>query len=523
MSSAGIQYKIGGDASALGNAFQHALRFTGDFTDRLKRALSARGLFDGLASGLVNALGGQNLGDVLGKAFKDISTKEIVQQQFKGLLGDGGDVARTVISELKSVATDAGVAHAEMLGVAAKMVGPGGSGMMNGTRAIETLKMLTDVARGGGPALAETGEIFGKMFESGKADAMALRGLKQIGIYEALAGAMKMDREEVEKLGETGKLTYDNMDAALRRLTGEGGKYFEQANRYKNTLDGIGEASKEAFGKVPGAFLQGLLAGGDGMEVMKIRMRQIRDAMMGWVGAARDFGKAMGENVRAVTLLMQGGTTGWSAIGDGIQAGLVGALNVLVRGLSAAADGFIAAMLQGMAEAKDALWGKTKPGADVRIRDSFTNAVKEGWKNGGKKGGDMIANPAADRWENAMRDAKGMAAWGLTPGGTLSLPGMSLQIADFVAAKLKGADGGNDYLSPANKSREREEPVHMKYTAPDDYARIGLYVGGGGPQGEAIAKQTADNTKIAADELKEIKGILRLDPKGQITFRGGRS
>ncbi len=67
--STAIQYKIGGDASELGKAFQHALRFTGDFTDNLKRAFSVRGLFDGLT----RALGGNNLGEVFGNAMKMIS------------------------------------------------------------------------------------------------------------------------------------------------------------------------------------------------------------------------------------------------------------------------------------------------------------------------------------------------------------------------------------------------------------------------------------------------------------------
>ena len=60
-----------------------------------------------------------------------------------------------------------------------------------------------------------------------------------------------------------------------------------------------------------------------------------------------------------------------------------------------------------------------------------------------------------------------------------------------------------------------------KIVEPDAMAKIGLYVGSGGAQGEAHAKSTAKNTEKTASGVTELVALAKRGRKGRATFGGG--
>lgn len=200
MNAGAIQYTLGADASGLQAAFAKALRFTGGFTDSLKKALSVRGLMDGLAGGLQNALGGSNLGQLVGNSFKAALGKEVLEMRFGAMLGEDAKHAPALLKEMAGRAREAGMQTSELADQGARLAGFG----MNASRINETLRMLADITKISGGSVGDLADIYGRAFRDGNVEARELHGLMQsnvnvLGELEKLTGKKVVYQFETRK------------------------------------------------------------------------------------------------------------------------------------------------------------------------------------------------------------------------------------------------------------------------------------------------------------------------------------
>lgn len=547
MSAGGINYSIGGDASGLGRAFQHALRFTGDFTDQLKRAFSVRGLFDGLASGLTQALGGNNLGEVFGNALKKASGKEVLQQNFAGLLGGDEKLASAAIDALQAFAGKSGIAADELNDAARTLIASGGA---NAARAVEDIQMLGEVARSTQRPIGELATVWAKMFSDGAVSSLELKGLLGAGVnIEALAKAAGMTGEEFKKLATDGELSFNTVANAMKALTTTG-IYAGQIDRFKGTFIGIAGEIQTQFQKIPAAFFSGII--GAGAAGAKESLRDISSIVEGWGLSARQFGEQLGAALTVAKQLNEEnklfGTDGLMA--TALEAGFGMAANALVSGSLGAASGFVAVLQAGIPKVFNAV--KTDV---IEIASNFADTISEalGFGPSQKKitpspvfSGSMpqdvrdaiLNNPQLAAQFEAAQDA----AWARsTPGKGEETLGKIFRdafnkgsefdlgagadakkrLAELLEGRMTQALGGAPRVMDAvmqvisaftsiplgrkqlGLANEAEEPGNfggrLKFDAPNAMAKVGMFVGAGGPQGafhhqQEIAKNTGKMT-----------------------------
>ena len=552
MSNGGaLNYKLGGDASELQKAFETGLRYAGDSVNKIKAAFSVRGIFDGLVSGMQSALGGSNFSQIFMNALKGAMGKEVIQQNFEGMLGAGADNAKAAITALKSFAAEAGLSIEEVIGTARRMFGEG----MNARAAVQDLQMLGEVSRGTGVSISGLGEIWGRMFSNGAVGVRELMHLSQenIPIYDALAKTMRVTTERVKELGGEGKITFDQMRQAMLSLTTGDGRFAGQIARYKGTLTGLYDQVRDTFAKIPGAFFEGII--GPNLTAAKAGLTDVKLVLDGWVASARDFGAQLGAAITvAKQLNAEGKLFGADGVfADAIEAAFGKGVDLMVGGLAGAANGFLAVLQTGLpalfnmvkqdfgewfegpiaslrelmgyeklTEVKkpDAVNSISQPAwavalgnspemrSDIASRDARTTQMKPGdgyakifadafhAGNGARLGlGDDAAQRLKDTLGPRMFEARGGEA-----GALERMIAPFLRVIEKVMPNI-GALGArnNPEAHPAGNSAHG-------IIAPDALARIGLFVGAGGPQGEAHARETAKNTAKALIQLKKMEG-----------------
>ena len=108
---------------------------------------------------------------------------------------------------------------------------------MQAEEASDTLTRLGDIAQGNGEAFKSLSLNMGQVFAKGKADATDLKqfvgqGFDVVGEVSEMTGK---SRAEIEKAG----ISYEQCAAALRHITGEGGKYNGMLAKQSRTLPGL--------------------------------------------------------------------------------------------------------------------------------------------------------------------------------------------------------------------------------------------------------------------------------------------
>jgi tape measure domain-containing protein len=111
---------------------------------------------------------------------------------------------------------------------------------VSASKTVGQLTQLNDVAIGSGAKIGDLAEIFGKVQEEGNLTAETFSKLsKQIpGFATTFAEAIGVPRAAFKALAADGKISADQITSALSKITGEGGKYFEQAAKQSQTLSG---------------------------------------------------------------------------------------------------------------------------------------------------------------------------------------------------------------------------------------------------------------------------------------------
>jgi tape measure domain-containing protein len=109
------------------------------------------------------------------------------------------------------------------------------------------LRAIGDVASGIGAPIGEIAEIYGKARVQGRLFAEDINQLtgRGIPIIQELAKQFGVADQEVKKLVQDGAISFDNLEAAFKSLTSEGGKFAGGMARQSRTLNGTFSTLKD--------------------------------------------------------------------------------------------------------------------------------------------------------------------------------------------------------------------------------------------------------------------------------------
>ena len=91
----------------------------------------------------------------------------------------------------------------------------------------QKLGMIGDVSAGLGQPIGDMIYLFGQIKTQGRAMTQDLNQFANRGvpIFDEVAKAMGVTKDQVKKLAEEGKITYDVIEKAFQNMTGAGGKF----------------------------------------------------------------------------------------------------------------------------------------------------------------------------------------------------------------------------------------------------------------------------------------------------------
>ena len=212
--------------------------------------------FDGMKKGaddstlsmksMVNAVGALGIGfgayQIANKIF-DIGKASIVaaanmEQQtvaFTTMLGSAAK-AESLLASLQEFAATTPFNFNELTEASRKMIAFG----FSTEEVIPKLRMVGDVSAGLSQPIGDMIYLFGQIKTQGKAMTQDLNQFANRGvpIFEEVAKAMNVPTNQVRKLAEEGKITYDVINKAFENMTGSGGKFGGLMEAQAKTLSG---------------------------------------------------------------------------------------------------------------------------------------------------------------------------------------------------------------------------------------------------------------------------------------------
>ena len=104
----------------------------------------------------------------------------------------------------------------------------------------EWSRRFADIATGSGVAADQLSKVFSRAMAIGKIDSRAIDTLARQGIpiYQELAAVIGTTTEAVQDMVKKGLVSADQYAAAFRRMTDEGGKYYNLSSQLSNTSAG---------------------------------------------------------------------------------------------------------------------------------------------------------------------------------------------------------------------------------------------------------------------------------------------
>ncbi len=328
-----------------------------------------------------------------------------------------------------------------------------------------TLKMLGDVSAASGKAIGDVAYLYGTLRTQGRAYQKDINQFTGAGIdlLPALAAVMGKQQFELKGLIEEGRIEFTDVEAAFRRMTSEGGRYFQMTARQGQTLAGVLEQTADAFdllklefGKVLVEEL-GIKEAAKDLEAFAGRLRASTDEIRPAVRFAGDLAKA------GAQISYEFGRAGLT-----VAALNVDALDRTFPGLKGAVDSF----RQMVKEAQDFKFDEEKlinfgaNVADVTVRTfgAIADTISNMWK---------AAEESAAPLLRTMQRLDAMATW-LGSGRAQPTPGSAPD-----RATLFPAYGGVDRTIPP--APPPGPPPGRRDSDPAQYGQFGLPVPGMSP------------------------------------------
>lgn len=191
--------------------------------------------FAGMASGMGGILAGAGIAIAIKKVASLGIEMEQTRVAFSTFLGDAGK-ANVLIAELNEFANVTPFDNAQIITASKALLTAG----VTAEGMTDQLKTIGDVAAGAGVPITELSQIFAKATNKGKLQAEELNQFAERGIpiLDVLAKKWGMNKAEVLKMGEKGKITADVMKEAFQTMSGEGGRFFNMMEKQSATAGG---------------------------------------------------------------------------------------------------------------------------------------------------------------------------------------------------------------------------------------------------------------------------------------------
>lgn len=259
---------------------QSTSRFTSDLRTKLTGAIASFGLLTGAVT-------------LFKKAIEKAANMQVLLSSFKVLLGSG-EAAKAMMKDLADLAGRTPLGLNELAESAKKLLAFGTAP----GELIQTLEMLGDVAAGTGAPLNEIAAMYGKMRVQGTLYAEDLNQLLDRGvpILSLLADKYRVNEAAVKKMASEGKVSFADLEAALRKLTGAGGDWGGMMAEQAKTLPGKLAALEDAFDRLLVAFASPLL------DSFGKQADKASESMERWEGRSSSFGKALNFVIQLVDL-----------------------------------------------------------------------------------------------------------------------------------------------------------------------------------------------------------------------------
>jgi tape measure domain-containing protein len=275
-------------------------------------------------SQLVGAIGGFALLTGAVNLFKTAVQKASNMQQlaasFKTLLGSG-EAAKKMLKDLADLAGRTPLGLNELAEAGKKLLAFGEAP----EDIVKTLEMLGDVAAGAGAPLEDIASLYGKMRVQGKLYAEDLNQLldRGIPILTLLAERFGVSEAAVKKLASEGKVSFADLEASLKKLTGAGGDWSGMMEAQSKTLAGKLAALEDAFNRLLVAFASPLL------EFFAKKADGASESLGRW----EKYAEKAGNVIRWLLGIVDLAIVGLEGLANIIRNSFVGALDMAIKGM----------------------------------------------------------------------------------------------------------------------------------------------------------------------------------------------
>jgi tape measure domain-containing protein len=287
------------------------------FDTGLQSAGAGLAKFAGLAAaGFGAVFAGMKAFDALSFGVQLAAEAEAAEVGFATLLGST-EAAKKLLGDLSAFAASTPFEVAGLRDAAKKLLAFG----VPAEEIIDRMTMLGDIAAGTGKPLGEFAAIFGKIKATGVAGLEQINQLAERGvpIYSALAKTMGVSESAIRGLAGSGKIGFEEIDAALKSTTAAGGMFAGGMLAQSQTVMGLWSTLKDSVSMVLLDIGRAMMDGFDfkGVLTQGITFADGVRAAMTPIG---DLFKAIGGFVRAlIPDFAASGATMASAFSGGIQ------------------------------------------------------------------------------------------------------------------------------------------------------------------------------------------------------------
>lgn len=253
-------------------------------------------------------------------AFEASTGFEDMQVRMEQFTGDA-EKARSLIEEMTDFSTRTPFETKDVLGASAKLLSAGIGGDIG-----QLTRQIAAVAKDG-QQLADLADAVAKGFAKGKFQTEELNKFLERGInlMPELAAVTGLTGDELKKAIEAG-LSFDQVSAAIARLSAEGGQFFGLLERQSKTTTGLVSTLKSAWDEVRRSFAQPIL------DALKPVLTGAIDRLNALRAKAAEVGQAVRDIFLGAFVLVRDGQA-MQLLSAGFRVAVAGAIDLLMRGL----------------------------------------------------------------------------------------------------------------------------------------------------------------------------------------------
>lgn len=224
-----MQNRISKFSRSVESGFMSADRAASKFLRTTGRALSVG------AKASVAGLGAIGAGAAyVTREFSKIEDAKAAFQPFMGSVEGASDA----IERLKKLAVETPFQLNDLTGAAAKLFPLVGRDM---DKMIKTLRMLGDISGGNADSLGSIATAYARVMQKGRTEMMELNMLndRMVPIFSKIQEVMDIDATTFFKLSAAGRITSDKFLEAIKRMTSQGGMFFNAMFIKSKTTTGL--------------------------------------------------------------------------------------------------------------------------------------------------------------------------------------------------------------------------------------------------------------------------------------------